>query len=257
MYSLFSIFPTYIYYISGVLQAICVIHCLRKGGNTQKWIWLIVFLPFIGSIAYFFTEIIHVRDIRSFQAGMGNMMGTLINPAGRIKRMEENLRFADTFNNRVMLADVYMAVGRVDEAIELYESSLTGAFTENEHVLKQLIAAYFQKGRYAEVLPIAKKIYGRPQFARSKEHILYARALEMAGNAQAAEQEFLKMRARFSNFEARYQYGLFLRRAGRESEARAVFEDIAGEASHLSSRERRDNRHWIVKAKDELRPKKA
>ena len=77
----------------------------------------------------------------------------------------------------------------------------------------------------------------------------------MTGNAQGAEQEFVKMKARFSNFEARYQYGLFLQRAGRESEARIVFEDIAGEASHLSSRERRDYRQWIIKAKDELSKK--
>ncbi|MBS1665453.1 MAG: PLDc N-terminal domain-containing protein [Bacteroidetes bacterium] len=249
MYSVLSFFPHYFYYISIALQAICVIHCLRRGGNTQKWIWLIVFLPVIGSLAYLFTEIIHIRDLSGFQAGLGS----LVNPAGRIKRLESNLKFSDTFNNRVMLADAYMLVGRVDEAIELYESSLTGAFTENEHVIKQLIAAYFQKGRYAEVLPLARKIYNRPQFSRSKEHIFYARALELTGDAAGAEREFIKMKSRFSNFEARYQYGLFLQRAGRENEARAVFEDIAGEASHLSSRERRDNHHWIAKAKEELR----
>jgi len=61
------------------------------------------------------------------------------------------------------------------------------------------------------------------------------------------------MKARFADFEARYQYGLFLRGTGRGKEARLVFEDIAGEASHLSSRERRDNRAWIVKAKEELK----
>src|ERR1700754_5118442 len=119
--------------------------------------------------------------------------------------------------------------------------------------MKQLIRAYFEKQRYAEAIMMARKLYGRPQFARSKEHVLYARALANMGDLAGAEQEFMKMKARFADFEARYQYGLFLRGSGREKEARIVFEDITGEASHLSSRERRDNRTWIVKAKEELK----
>ncbi|HTI94358.1 MAG TPA: PLDc N-terminal domain-containing protein [Puia sp.] len=243
-----SFLPPSMYLVSIVLQAICVIHCLAKG-NQQKWIWVIIFLPFIGCVLYFFTEIVNARNARSLSSGLGGM----VNPLGRIKRLENNLLFTDTFNNRVMLADAYLAAGRTDEAIGLYTSSLTGAFTENEYVMKQLIRAYFEKQRYTEVILMARKLYGRPQFARSKEHILYARALVNTGDPAGAEQEFMKMKARFADFEARYQYGLFLRGAGREKEARLVFEDITGEASHLSSRERRDNRAWIAKAKDELK----
>ena len=39
------------YYLILALQAICVIHCLRKGKNST-WIVAIIFLPLIGSIAY-------------------------------------------------------------------------------------------------------------------------------------------------------------------------------------------------------------
>jgi len=240
--------PPYFYYVSIVFQAICVIHCLRKG-NQQRWIWLIVFLPFIGCIAYFFTEIVPANRVQGWQSGIGGLFGSV----GRISRLENNLRFADTFNNRVMLADTYLAVGRTDEAIELYASSLTGAFTENEYVIKQLVRAYSEKQRYAEAIVMAKKLYGRPQFARSKEHVLYACALAYTGDGTAAEQEFLKMKGRFADFEARYQYGLFLRGMGREKEARHVFEDITGDAYHLSSRERRDNSAWIAKAREELK----
>lgn len=41
--------PGYFYYVTLALQAICVIHCLRKG-NQQKWIYIIVFLPLIGCV---------------------------------------------------------------------------------------------------------------------------------------------------------------------------------------------------------------
>lgn len=245
---IFPFIPGYIYYISLALQAICVIHCMRRG-TQQKWIWLIVFLPYIGCLVYFFSEILPARNLGNSQFDIG----ALLNPAGRIKRLENNLRFSDTFNNRVMLADAYLATGRTNEAIELYRSSLTGAFTENEHVIRQLVAAYSEQQRYAELIPLAEKIRHLPEFARSRAQIQYARALEFTGDGQGAEREFKKMKARFSAFEARYQYGMFLLRAGREEEARHVFADIAEEAPHLSSRERRYNRTWILKAKEELK----
>lgn len=245
---IFPFVPGYFYYISLALQAICVIHCLRSS-NQQRWIWAIIFLPYIGCILYFFSEILPGMNLRNG----GFDIGALLNPAGRIKRLENNLRFTDTFNNRVLLADAYLAAGRTDEAIELYTSSLTGAFTENEYVIKQLIAAYAVQRRYAELIPLAEKIRHLPTFARSGTQIQYARALEYMGDSEGAEREFKKMKGRFSAFEARYQYGMFLVRAGREGEARQVFADIAAEAPHLSSRERRYNRAWIIKAKEELK----
>jgi hypothetical protein len=244
---MFPNLPHSFYYVTVGLQIICVLHCMNRGN--QRWIWVIVFLPLVGCIAYFFTEIMPVGQLRGWQSGVGS----LFNPAGRISRLENNLRFTDTFNNRVMLADAYLVNGRTDEAIELYTSSLTGAFTENEYVIAKLIIAYFEKQRYADLVALARKIYARPGFKGSKTHILYARALEMSGDPAGAEREFNTMKARFSFFEARYQYGLFLRRAGRAAEATQIFREIANESTHLGSRERRDNRTWILRAKEELK----
>src|SRR5829696_7536428 len=93
----------YFYYITFGLQAICAIHCLRRG-TQNKWIWIIIFLPLIGCIIYIFTEMFTGREMQEVQSGLGS----LFNPSGRISRLEENLRFADTFQNRVILADAYL-----------------------------------------------------------------------------------------------------------------------------------------------------
>ena len=189
------------------------------------------------------------NEIKQVQSGVS----TIINPTGKIKKLEKQLQFTDTFNNRVALADAYLETGATDKAIELYESSLTGAFTENEHVLYQLIIAYGIKENYEAVLPVAKKIYNLPQFARSKAHIAYAVALEHTGNKAQAEKEYQNMKARFANFEARYNYGRFLMRDNRFDEARQLYKNIAEEEAQLSSRERKYNRHWISLCKEELR----
>lgn len=235
------------YYVTIALQAICVLHCMKKG-NQNKWIWIIVFLPLIGCLVYFFTEMFTSRDIQKLQSGIGEV----INPSGNIKRLEENLRFADTFANRIALADAYLDAGYTDKAVALYEESRTGVFAENEHILLQLIRAYSIQKRYEELIVFAQKMYKAPQFYRSRGHLLFAKALVQAGRYDEAEKEFKTMQGKYSHFEARYEYGLFLARANRDEEARRIFLEISGEAKHLSPRERRSFQPWFAKAKDEL-----
>lgn len=239
---------SYLYYIPIALQVVCVLHCLRRG-NENKWIWIIIFLPVIGCIIYFFSEILTGREIDQVTSGMGSVF----NPGGSVRKLEEQLRFSDTFHNRVALADAYLATGNTESAIALYEQSLTGVFTENEHVLKQLIIAYAKVNRYTDIIPLAKRMYASPQFARSRIHMLYAMALEHTGNPSLAEKEFKTMNSRFAYFEARYQYALFLLRAARDEEAKDILDAMIHEGGHLSSRERRANQLWINKAKEELR----
>ena len=111
---MFSLYANY-YYIVIALQVICVIHCIRKG-NQYNWIWLIVLLPLAGCLVYIFTEMFTRNQFQQVQSGMGNVF----NPSGKIKKLQDNLRFTDTFNNRMALADAYMHVGQFDKAIELY-----------------------------------------------------------------------------------------------------------------------------------------
>lgn len=237
----------YYYYIIIGLQIICVVHCLRKGTQTM-WIWLIIFLPLVGCIAYIIMEMVNRNNMQQMQSGMGN----IIYPAAKIKKLEKQLEFSDTFNNRIMLADAYLYAGNTDKAIQIYETSLTGAFKENEHVLIQLVTAYYQVQRYNDAIKVARKVYKSPAF-HTHGHVLYAMALDKIGEADLAEKEFNTMKGKYSYFEARYQYGLFLINKNRTSEAQKILNDIVNEFSYLSSFEKRSNRVWYNNAKQELK----
>ncbi|MBC7904231.1 MAG: PLDc N-terminal domain-containing protein, partial [Gemmatimonadaceae bacterium] len=229
-------------------QAFCAIHTFRRG-TQAKWIWLIIFLPFIGSLIYIFSEMLHSNDIQNLGAGLG----TVVNPGGRTRKLEENLRFSDTFNNRVMLADEYLRLGRVQKAVDLYESSMSGNFTENEHVMQQLIVCYSVLQHYDKVIVLARKLYQLPHFQRSKYHVLYAVALGYEGKKDEAEKQFLMMKARYSNYESRFEFGLFLQREGRHEEARQLFAGMLEDSVHLTPRERRHNSSWFSQAREQLR----
>jgi len=241
---------SYFYLITIGLQGICLLHSFRRG-TQQKWLWVIVFIPIIGSLIYIFTEMFSGRDVSHLQTGIKNT----INPGGKIKKLEDNLRFSDTFNNRVALADAYMQTGQFEKAISLYESSLKNNFSENEYVVSRLIVAYFHTGEFEKIIPQAKKIYNAPQFARSKAHIYYTIALDKSGSPELAEEEFKKMNSKFSNFEARYEYARFLERYGHAEESQKILSAIVTEMPHLSSVERRGNREFLQKAKEALKRK--
>ncbi len=236
------------YYVSIALQAICAIHCIRKG-NQNKWIWIIVFLPIIGCIAYIYTEMFDKGELNKVKSGVG----AVFNPSGTIKKLEANLQFTDTINNRMALADAYLNAGYTDKAITMYESCLGGNFSENEYVNIKLIVAYSEAKRYDAIVPIGAKIYNLPQFPKSKAHTLYAMALAATGNVEQAEKEFRTRLGRFSSYESRYQYGVFLQEMNRPQEAKQLFTMLVNEAEQLSSREKRDSREWFVLAKDALK----
>jgi hypothetical protein len=241
------------YYIIFIIEALCAIHSYRRG-TLNKWIWLIVFIPVIGCLIYIYSEVISNRSSvgTQFKKTTINISDTL-NPAGKIKKLEEELLFTNTFANKVKLADAYLAAGDTQKAIDLYNSGLTGAFDENEYVMAQLIVAYYEQERYDEVIPLAKKLYKLPQFARSKAHILYAMSLENTGHPELAEAEFKLMKGRYSYFEQRYQYGLFLMRQDRIEDAYDLFTEMLDEEKHLGPVEKRANRIWLSKVKEELR----
>lgn len=239
---------SYLYYIEITLQVVCALHCIRRG-NQNRWLWIIVFLPMVGCLIYIFSEIRPGRNIRAPQIDIA----AVVNPGAKVKKLEETLRFSDTFDNKIRLADAYLASGDTGQAVDLYEKSLTGAFAENEHGLTQLATAYFEQERYNEVINTLKKIYKTHRFQSSRAHILYAKALEQSGNTEQAESEFKLMKGRYSNFEQRYEYVLFLERADRIEEAVALLEQMLEEAPQLSSMERRSNRVWLSKSKEELK----
>jgi hypothetical protein len=238
------------YYLIIALQVFCAVHSYRRG-TLNRWIFLIIFLPVIGSIIYIYSEILSNRG-GGFKSRTFSPVKVKSSPAN-IKKLEEQLHFTDTFANKVKLADAYLAAGDTDKAIDLYKASLTGAFAENEHVMGQLIVAYFEQQRYDEVIPLAKKLRHLQQFVRSKSHLLYALSLEETGNLEEAEKEFRSMKGRYSYFEQRYQYGLFLMRTDRNEDAAGVFLEMVNEEPHLGQVEKKANRTWFLKAREELK----
>lgn len=236
------------YYLVLILQAFCVFHCMRKG-NSQQWIWLIVFLPAIGCIVYLFSEVITKSDVRS----VTNNVDAVIRPKGRIKDLEEAFSYSDSFENRLLLASAYLNAGRTDETIELCEQGKKGIFVNDPHLIIILIEAYYAKERYADVCKIGADVINNTDFRKSHSRILMALSLEKLGEINQAEEHLSSFQARYSDFEGKYEYACFLLRQNREPEALKILKDIKEESSRMSRGERRNHEYWIRQSLEKFR----
>ena len=92
-----------LYYLVLALQAYCIYH-IYQNRKQYYWYFVIIFIPVIGSLVYIFTQVINSKDVSNIAEEVTN----IINPTKRILGLENQLKFADTFQNRVNLGDAYL-----------------------------------------------------------------------------------------------------------------------------------------------------
>ncbi|MCL6268005.1 PLDc N-terminal domain-containing protein [Flagellimonas myxillae] len=235
------------YYAVIALQGFCVYHCYTNRNN-YYWIFAIIFLPVVGCLLYLFMNVFRKRDIEKVQ----ETLVTAINPSKKIQDLEKKLKFSETFENRVALADAYLAEGLYLEAISRYESSLKDVFSTDFYVISKLLEAYYYSSNTDEVLNCAEKIKGNTKFRKSKASFLYALTLEKNGKVEEAEEILRTFDAPYSNFMERLELGIFLLRQDKRDACKELFEEMLMESENMSKQNFRQNREFIKRVKEEL-----
>lgn len=236
------------YYALLLIEVICVIHAIRTGRS--NWIYLLIFLPFVGALAYFFIELL--PDIRRGTFLSGFQMAFF--PKARLRERERKLRLSDSVTNRLNLADAYAEQGRYNDAIPLVKESMTDMYANDPDLMLRLARLYFHAGQYADSAALfSKALYPENKgMNRMEDELLHARAIEGAGNKETAEEMYQKVIRRHHSIEARYWYGLLLKHQGRTQEARAQFNAIREDMELQPRYVRRMYAPWARKARREL-----
>ncbi|WP_367183782.1 hypothetical protein [Fluviicola sp.] len=213
---------------------------MRKGHSNQ-WLWLIIFLPFIGSLIYIFT-VVFTKDKFSSVASNVN---TVIRPHGNLKQLERNLKFSDTFKNRMLLADCYQALGRDEEALALYEQNRQGLFANSPELITAMMCSNYALNNHEKVIELAGLVNNHSDFNRSFAHLSYAKSLEQLGKNKEAETEYKKFDRRYSDFEGKYAYANFLENQNRIEEATQLLNTAIDESKNMTYKEKRNHIFWI------------
>ena len=216
----------FVYVLLAIIQFSFAFHAMRTGRGAM-WITIIMVFPVVGCLAYYFMEVFpNTREQRALRKHVRDIAKAL-NPDGELRRRAEELEQTASVENKSRLAGECLERGMFDEAIRLYEGCLVGPHADDPALVFSLARARFYNGemRPAEDL-IEKLMVGHPKYRSDDVLLLRARVDEALGATQRALNAYEALRVRYVGFEAKYRYGLMLKRLGRDAEAYELFDFI-------------------------------
>jgi len=225
-------------------QIMCAVHVV-KTGRPYYWIYIVIFAPMVGMLAYFVVEmlpdLLGTRSARSAVAGVGRAL----DPGRAVREAERNLAMAPTTERKAALAGAYLDAGRVEEAVSLYRDTLTGVHANDPSLMQGLARAEFAHGNFAEVVRVLDALReANPNFQSADCHLLYARSLEAQGEVDAALHEYEALAPYYPGQEARCRYAMLLEKAGNHRDSQRVFREICQSVEMSPRHARRLQREW-------------
>ena len=184
----------FLFLLPYVLQLILIIHII-KTRQDFTWLCLLVFLPYIGGLAYLI--LVFIPSLRSSQNlhSAGDAIVNKVQPNRRIAELEKLVRRQETITNQVLLADAYTADGRFEQALKLYDTCLTGAYENDPEISYKRAVALFESGKKEEAKAALEKLCENVTFNESSKKLFIAKVNE--------DYDFIKeMFFDQSNFEA-------------------------------------------------------
>jgi hypothetical protein len=237
-----------------LIQVAFAVHVVRTGRNFI-WLWVIIFVPLVGCLVYFFAEILPELGRSRTVARARNHLINTVDPQRELRRRRELLEATGTVENRVALAEECVEARMYDEAITLYRESLAGIHSTDPNIMEKLARAQFEKGAAAEAKQtLDDLIRENPDYKSTEGHLLYARTLEALGEIDAASKEYEILLGSYPGEEARVRYAQLLTRKGNKARAAELFKETLIRAKRAPKYYRDKEREWIRTAEGELKP---
>jgi hypothetical protein len=230
--------------ISLALLVGCVVHMIRTN-NIFPWIYVVVFLPSVGPLIYFFIVIVpglfRSRTAQTLQRGAARA----IDPNKDYRAAMREVEMVGSVDAKRAFAEQLIQRGQYADAIEMYQNALQGQFVTDTALLLGLARAQFLNGDGAGAQASLDAIQAAdPKFSSEDAHLLYARALEMQNKNDEAAEEYKRLVPYFAGEEARTRYAQLLAHMGRMDEARALFTQVLKNLDGAASRYRASQKEW-------------
>ncbi len=241
---LYSILPL-------AISILCVIHIVRTGRD-RYWIYIVIFVPLVGGIAYLIAEVLpglaSGRGARTVREGVARM----VNPGRKIRDLQARLDFSPTVENRMALAEAWAEAGDPAKAADLYKGCLEGLNANDRHIMSLIGRSLQAAGLNAEAREWFEKILSLRggAFDEDRDALNYALTLDALGEGEKADAAYRTASAGSIGFEAQYRHIAFLRRTGKADEARRILSSMERAFDQLPAYAKRNDRRWLNAARD-------
>jgi hypothetical protein len=226
------------------LIAVCVVHAVRRG-NIFPWIYIIVFLPGIGSLIYLAVEIVPEIVRGRGAARVKSGAAAMIDPNKSFREAHRAAQLVGSVDSKRALAEAYMARGGYADAVEIYRDTAQGQFKDDPALLLGLARAQFLNNDPAGAQASLDALQAAdPSLVSADAHLIYARALEAQGRNDEALAEYRRLVPYYSGEEARARYAMLLEKTGARDEARALYEEIVKLLDGAPRRYQQAQKEW-------------
>ena len=238
--------------VSTIVAAILIIHVL-KTGRDFRWIFLLIFLPYVGALIYVIMEI-----LPALTGGLGaqraaRRVGKLVDPERSLRQYQLDYERSRNVDTATRLANELVREGRYDDAIKVCEESRGGVFADDPTLLMALASALFAKREFGKAIETLDSLREKnPQFRSADGHLLYARALEEEGRTAEAVEEYEALARYYPGVEARVRLAQLQQKSGNADTAQRLFRQIVEDARLAPRHFQRAQREWIDIAKKAL-----
>ena len=234
-------------------QIVCVVHAVRNG-HVFPWIYVIVFLPLVGSIAYVLVVILPELARGRAAAKLQSNIRQIADPNRSFREAHRAAEMVGSVDAKRALAEEYIARGAYADAVAIYRDAAQGQFRDDPALLLGLAKAQFLSGDAAGAQSSLDALQAAdPSFVSGEAHLLYARALETQEKTDEALAEYRRLVPYFTGEEARARFAMLLARTGAHDEARDVYQQILKFLDGAPARYRKAQKEWGDIAKRAVR----
>lgn len=239
-------------YVTYFIQLLLILHVL-KTGRDRYWIFILLFIPLIGGVAYLVMEIL--PGLTGGVAGQRAMRGMkqLVDPGGDVRACARAWEQSPNAENGRRYAQALITSDQAEQALDVLAQARSGFFENDPTLLLLEAQARFLEEDWEQALKCLEKSRDKnPEFYSAVGHLLHARTLEALGRLDEAIDDYVKVAGYFPGAEARYRLALALKSNGEVDDAKEVLDNLLRDAELGPAHFRSSQRHWLRAARKAL-----
>jgi hypothetical protein len=222
----------------------------HRTGRPQVWMFILIFLPLVGSVAYVLFELLPELANGRRARRVANDLRTVLDPDREWRECGQKVLESDTVEAKCAFAEECERKGMWDDAITMYRRAAGGVYADDPELLRGLARALLGSGDPRGAVDTLDRLRDtHPNYQHQDAHLTYARALEAQDRLGEAESEYRALATYFIGMEARTRHGLLLRRLGEPLAAKRVFDDVVRRSKARGVVLSDQDRAWVRLAK--------
>ena len=229
----------------------CVAFHVLKSGRPYWWILLIMAIPLLGCLLYYFIELF--PETREYlEAEQSARTAERHDPDADLRRRAVEVESCGSIENRLALAAECSKLQRYAEAERLCEACLAGAFQADAAVLFRYAHAAVDNRNWDKATEVIARLKAvAPKMRPHEVRLLEARILEGQGQNDDAISAYRQLVAEYAGLEAHYRYASFLSRLNQHESAMHGFNELFQRSRRFAASNHNEQR-WVLAARQAM-----